>query len=121
MVCSAIMHLFWVQNKKTCERLHKLDLIGILFLILGSSICIIYYQFMCMTWYRDVYIILNSFIALCVLYTMVCGGEFVREPRLSGDDPLDKKHKLDSCGSIHHSGGIQSCSYHPLGHLEQQQ
>lgn len=79
MICSAVMHLMWVKNKEACVKFHKLDLIGILFLILGSGLCIIYYEFMCMPFYRNIYIILNSVIALCVMYTMVCGGEFVRK------------------------------------------
>jgi predicted membrane channel-forming protein YqfA (hemolysin III family) len=69
----------WVKSKEACVKLHKLDLIGILFLILGSGLCIIYYEFMCMPFYRNIYIILNSLIAVCVLYTMVCGGDFVRK------------------------------------------
>jgi predicted membrane channel-forming protein YqfA (hemolysin III family) len=77
MICSSIMHLFWVKSKKACESLHKLDLIGILFLILGSGLCVIFYEFMCMQITRNIYIILNSLVALCVLYTMVCGGEVV--------------------------------------------
>ena len=71
------MHLMWVKSKQACDKLHKLDLVGILFLILGSGLCIIYYEFMCMPFYRNMYIILNSVIAVCVLYTMVCGGDFV--------------------------------------------
>jgi predicted membrane channel-forming protein YqfA (hemolysin III family) len=77
MVFSALMHLVWVKSKETCEKYHKLDLIGILLLILGSGICLIYYQFMCMPFYRNLYIVINSLIACLVLYTMVCGGEFV--------------------------------------------
>ena len=77
MVFSAVMHLVWVKDKGTCEKYHKLDLIGILLLILGSGICLIYYQFMCMPFYRNLYVIINSLIACLVLYVMVCGGEFV--------------------------------------------
>ncbi len=77
MSFSAFMHLFWVKDKQTCEKVHKLDLIGIMLLILGSGIGLIYYEFMCMPFYKNLYMIINSLIACCVIYTMVCGGEFV--------------------------------------------
>jgi predicted membrane channel-forming protein YqfA (hemolysin III family) len=77
MISSAVMHLFWVKSKEICEKVHKLDLTGILLLILGSSLCMIYYQYMCLPFYKNLYMIINSLIACCVLYVMLCGGHFV--------------------------------------------
>jgi predicted membrane channel-forming protein YqfA (hemolysin III family) len=78
MTTSMIMHMFWVKNKEMCEKVHKLDLIGILVQISGSGVCLDYYQYFCMPLQMKIYISITILIAVCVLYTMTCAGSFVR-------------------------------------------
>lgn len=78
LTCSSIMHIYWVRDKNTCEKTHKLDLIGIVIMIFGSSVSMIYYQFFCFTTLRYVYLIANLLSASLVIFTMTCGAHFLR-------------------------------------------
>lgn len=79
LTASSIMHIFWVRSKKACEKLHKLDLCGIVIMIAGSSASVTYFQFYCSPGLREVYIIMTILSAASVIYTMVCGCHFLRE------------------------------------------
>lgn len=78
LTLSSIMHIYWVKDKNTCEKTHKLDLAGIVIMIFGSSVSMIYYQFYCFEGLKTMYLVLNAIAASLVIFTMTCGAHFLR-------------------------------------------
>lgn len=72
------MHIYWIRDKNTCEFTHKLDLIGIVILIFGNAVSMVYYEFYCLPFYQSIYLTANALSACLVIYVMSCGAHFIR-------------------------------------------
>lgn len=79
LTSSSLMHIFWVKSKRACENLHKLDIVGIVVMICGSSVSMTYFQFYCSPGIRKLYISMNILCAMSVIYTLTVGCHILRE------------------------------------------